>query len=104
MSLILFNISLRAVRRARRCWLDIVLTCRHVRTPTPTPKADGKAERFIQTALSEWAMPSHIQRQTRRAAGLPQRVHRYKGRRPNGSLKSNTPISKLGLTEVRLLT
>jgi len=48
-------------------------------------------------------MPSHIQRRTCRAAGLPQRLNRYKGRRPHGSLKSNTP-SKLGLTEVRLLT
>ncbi|WP_163571406.1 integrase core domain-containing protein, partial [Klebsiella pneumoniae] len=31
------------------------LGLRHVRTRPYTPKTNGKAERFIQTALREWA-------------------------------------------------
>lgn len=36
---------------------------KHVRTKPYTPKTNGKAERFIQTALREWPMPSPIQPQ-----------------------------------------
>lgn len=31
------------------------LSLKHVRTRPYTPKTNGKAERFIQTALREWA-------------------------------------------------
>ncbi len=39
---------------------DFAKTCdalglKHIRTKPYTPKTNGKAERFIQTALQEWA-------------------------------------------------
>lgn len=72
--------------------------------PHPDPYAKETPSGALRSDRAEgMGYASHIQRRTCRAAGLPQRLNRYKGRRPHGSLKSNTP-SKLGLTEVRLLT
>jgi len=76
---------------------------KHVRTRPYTPKTNGKAERFIQTALREWAYAIAYPTSDLRAAQLPQWLHRYNWQRPHGSLKSNTPISRLGLTEDNLL-
>jgi transposase InsO family protein len=46
---------------------------KHIRTKPYTPKTNGKAERFIQTALREWALcPGlpHVRPQSRRTADL----------------------------------
>jgi transposase InsO family protein len=40
------------------------LGIKHIRTKPYTPKTNGKAERFIQTALREWAYAQPIPRQT----------------------------------------
>lgn len=71
---------------------------RHVRTKPYTPKTNGKAERFIQTALREWAYAQAYQTSNDRADELPRWLHRYNWHRPHGSLKAQTPISRLGLT------
>ena len=79
------------------------LGLRHIRTKPYTPKTNGKAERFIQTALREWAYAQAYPNSDRRAQELPIWLHRYNWHRPHGSLKSTTPISTLGLTEDNLL-
>ena len=71
---------------------------KHVRTRPYTPKTNGKAERFIQTALREWAYAQAYQTSGHRAEELPLWLHRYNWHRPHGSLKAQTPISRLGLT------
>jgi transposase InsO family protein len=79
------------------------LRLRHIRTRPYTPKTNGKAERFIQTALREWAYAQAYQSSDRRAEELPVWLHRYNWHRPHGSLKSKPPISRLALTEDNLL-
>jgi transposase InsO family protein len=79
------------------------LGLRHIRTRPYTPKTNGKAERFIQTALREWAYAQAYPTSHRRAEELPIWLHRYNWHRPHGSLKSKPPISRLALTEDNLL-
>jgi transposase InsO family protein len=79
------------------------LDLKHIRTRPYTPKTNGKAERFIQTALREWAYAVAYPTSAHRAAGLPVWMHRYNWHRPHGSLKSRTPISRLGLSGDNLL-
>ena len=79
------------------------LGLKHVRTRPYTPKTNGKAERFIQTALREWAYARAYPSSNHRADELPIWLHRYNWHRPHGGIKSRTPISRLGLTEDNLL-
>ena len=76
---------------------------RHIRTRPYTPKTNGKAERFIQTALREWAYAQAYPNSDRRAEELPVWLHRYNWHRPHSSLKSKPPISRLALAEDNLL-
>jgi len=79
------------------------LGLRQIFTRPYTPRTNGKAERFIQTALREWAYARAYSHSDERTAELPAWLHRYNWHRPHGSLKANTPISRLGLTENNLL-
>jgi transposase InsO family protein len=79
------------------------LGLKHIRTKPYTPKTNGKAERFIQTALREWAYAIAYPTSDHRAGQLPVWLHRYNWHRPHGGLKSKTPISRLALTEDNLL-
>jgi len=79
------------------------LGIRHIRTRPYTPKTNGKAERFIQTALREWAYARAYPNSDARAAELPIWLHRYNWHRPHGGIKYKTPISRLALTEDNLL-
>ena len=47
-----------------------------VRTRPYTPRTNGKAERFIQTALREWAYAQAYPNSDRRAQELPIWLHR----------------------------
>ena len=80
------------------------LKLKHIRTKPYTPKTNGKAERFIQTALREWAYAQPYQTSDHRAAELPNWLHRYNWHRPHGGIKLQTPISRLALTEDNLLS
>ena len=79
------------------------LGLRHIFTKPYTPKTNGKAERFIQTALREWAYACAYHRSDQRAAELPYWMHRYNWHRPHGSIGSKPPISRRGLSENNLL-
>ena len=79
------------------------LGLRHIRTKPYTPKTNGKAERFIQTSLREWAYARAYNTSNERAAELPRWLHRYNWHRPHGSIGSKPPISRLGLTGNNLL-
>lgn len=76
---------------------------KHIRTKPYTPKTNGKAERFIQTSLREWAYAKAYPTSDDRAAELPAWLHRYNWHRPHGGINSATPISRLGLTQDNLL-
>ena len=83
-------------------------TCRelgihHLRTRPYTPRTNGKAERFIQTALREWAYARAYDTSQQRADELPYWTHQYNWHRPHGSIGARTPISTLGLTGNNLL-
>jgi transposase InsO family protein len=79
------------------------LGLKHIRTRPYTPKTNGKAERFIQSALREWAYAQPYTHSDHRTAELPRWLHRYNWHRPHGSLDAQTPISRLGLSEDNLL-
>jgi transposase InsO family protein len=79
------------------------LRLRHIRTRPYTPRTNGKAERFIQTALREWAYAQAYPTSDRRAEELPIWLHRYNWHRPHGSLESKPPISRLAIAEDNLL-
>ena len=69
------------------------LGIKHIRTKPYTPKTNGKAERFIQTALREWAYAQAYPTSDRRAKELPFWLNRYNWHRPHGGINSKTPIS-----------
>ena len=79
------------------------LALKHIRTRPYTPKTNGKAERFIQSALREWAYAQAYTHSDRRTDELPRWLHRYNWHRPHGSLHAQTPISRLDLSEDNLL-
>jgi transposase InsO family protein len=79
------------------------LQIRHLRTKPFTPRTNGKAERFIQTCLREWAYAEVYGSSADRTAALRQWLHHYNWHRPHSALKSNPPISRLGLQGNNLL-
>lgn len=79
------------------------LKLKHVRTKPYTPKTNGKAERFIQTALREWAYARAYQASEHRKHYLPTWTHMYNWHRPHGSLNAKPPISRILKNEDNLL-
>ena len=79
------------------------LKLKHIRTKPYTPKTNGKAERFIQTSLREWAYAQAYENSGERKAELPSWLHRYNWHRPHAGIDDKTPISRLGLTEDNVL-
>lgn len=79
------------------------LGIRHLRTKPYTPRTNGKAERFIQTALREWAYARQYETSDQRAKDLPVWTHLYNWHRPHSALKYKPPISRLGLKRNNLL-
>jgi len=68
---------------------------KHLRTRPYTPQTNGKAERFIQTALREWAYATAFETSQQRKAELPAFLHRYNWHRPHAGIESATPISRI---------
>lgn len=73
------------------------------RTRPYTPRTNGKAERFIQTALREWAYARTYQNSEERTAALLCFNHQYNWHRPHASLHQQPPISRAGLDDNNLL-
>jgi transposase InsO family protein len=71
------------------------LGLRHLRIKPYRPRTNGKAERFIQTMLNEWAYERIYGSSDERAAALPLFLERYNFRRPHGSLGHKPPASRL---------
>ena len=80
------------------------LGLKHLFTQPYTPKTNGKAERFIQSALREWAYARTYQHSTQRTAALPVWLQRYNWRRPHRSLQRKPPVSRLNLRDNVLTT
>jgi transposase InsO family protein len=73
------------------------LHIRHLRTKPYTPRTNGKAERFIQTCLREWAYAQAYESSHQRTQALRHWLHHYNWHRPHSALKSLPPISRLKL-------
>lgn len=69
---------------------------KHRRTRPYTPRTNGKAERFIQTALREWAYAQHWTNSDQRDLKLQPWTDYYNHERPHGSLNYMPPISRSG--------
>jgi len=70
------------------------MAIKHSRTRPYTPRTNGKAERFIQTALREWAYAKHWPDSEQRDAHLQPWIDYYNRERPHGSLNYKPPISR----------
>lgn len=79
------------------------LGLKHVRTKPYTPRTNGKAERFIQTTLREWAYARAYNTSDHRAEHLPQWTHMYNWHRPHSAVRNKPPISRLKLGRDNLL-
>jgi transposase InsO family protein len=79
------------------------LGLKHIRTKPYTPKTNGKAERFIQSSLREWAYARAYQNSKQRARELPRWLHHYNWHRPHAGIKGKQPVSRAGLDLKNLL-
>lgn len=71
------------------------LGLRHIRTRPYTPRTNGKAERFIRTALKEWAYATAYTHSNIRTKALSRWLHRYNNHRPHSALGDRTPAGRL---------
>ena len=79
------------------------LGLRHIYTRPYTPKTNGKAERFIQSSLREWAYGRAYHTSAQRKAELPHWLHHYNWHRPHAGINRKPPISRSGLDVNNLL-
>ncbi|WP_311945600.1 IS481 family transposase [Halomonas piscis] len=77
---------------------------KHKRTRPYTPRTNGKAERFIQTALREWAYAQSYESSEERGKHLSSWLHQYNWHRPHASLNYHPPVSRLGLSVNNLVS
>jgi transposase InsO family protein len=83
-------------------------TCRTLgitpkRTRHYRPQTNGKAERFIQTAIREWAYAKRYENSAERLDELLPWTHQYNWHRPHTSLDYKPPITRSGLDVNKLL-
>jgi transposase InsO family protein len=80
------------------------LQIKHRFTRAYRPQTNGKAERFIQSALREWAYGIRYNHSLERAAMLDRWIHHYNWHRPHQGIGGVAPISRLAQTRNNLLT
>lgn len=71
------------------------LGIRHIRTRPYTPKTNGKAERFVQTSLREWAYARPYESSAQRQAALQPFIDSYNWCRPHSALNHQPPMSRI---------
>lgn len=80
------------------------LGIKHSFTKPYRPQTNGKAERFIQSALREWAYGWTYQNSAHRAQALASWQHHYNCHRPHSGIGGVPPISRLSSVRNNLLT
>ena len=68
---------------------------RHIRTRPYTPRTNGKAERFIQTSLREWAYARPYQSSDQRSAAIGPWTDSYNLNRPHAGIAGLTPWARV---------
>ena len=68
------------------------------------PQTNGKAERFIQSALREWAYGRTYETSEQRRQALPLWNHFYNWHRPHHGINLQPPMSRLSIPRKNLLT
>ncbi len=71
------------------------LGARHLTTRPYTPRTNGKAERFIQTALREWLYARAYPSSSHRTADMNSWLHYYNHHRPHAGIQAATPAQRL---------
>ena len=69
---------------------------KHSFTQPYRPQTNGKAERFIQTCLREWAYARSYANSNERTSWLPAFLAYYNSQRPHSALGYKPPASRLG--------
>ncbi len=67
----------------------------HKKTRPYTPKTNGKAERFIQSSIREWAYAQPFQTSAERQAAMQPWLHSYNTARPHAALNGKPPITRI---------
>ena len=80
-----------------RAWLEAThrLEIQRRYTRVYRPRTNGKAERFIQTLLREWAYARSYSSSSLRTRALTGYLRWYNRRRPHSSLAARPPISRV---------
>lgn len=80
------------------------LGIKHKFTRAYRPQTNGKAERFIQSALREWAYGWTYQNSAQRTRSLASWQHHYNWHRPHAGIGGAFPMSRLNPSRNNLLT
>ena len=80
--------------------LCLRLGIRYSRTRPYRPRTNGKAERFIQTLLREWAYAFTFSSSAARRTLLNTYLHFYNQHRAHSALKGNSPLAWLAVTNL----
>jgi transposase InsO family protein len=86
------GVSFRSHRYAKALRM---LNIKHKRTTPYTPRTNGKAERFVQTSLREWAYAKPYAHSSERNRTLPSFLHHYNHHRPHFGINGKSPISRI---------
>lgn len=82
----------------------LALGIRHKFTRAYRPQTNGKAERFIQSALREWAYGWTYQNSAHRTAALDDWQHHYNWHRPHAGIGGEVPMSRINASGNNVLT
>ena len=68
---------------------------RHLRTRPYTPRTNGKAERFIQSSLRDWAYAHPFDSSAARGFAMQSWINTYNHTRPHAALAGKPPITRI---------